>query len=132
MKKKIRILCCGTFDRLHTGHISYLKSSKDLVMDSELIVIVSRDFNSEKIKGKRTINNERVRLQGIKEIDFVDEAVLGFEMERIIDRVVSLRPNILALGHDQWAKESWLSEELEKRGFDVRIVRMQRFEGVFL
>ena len=52
MKKKIRILCCGTFDRLHTGHVNYLRSSKNLVVNSKLIVIVSKDINSEKIKGK--------------------------------------------------------------------------------
>jgi len=44
---KTRIVCAGTFDVLHTGHIEYLKSAKALVGDVDLIVIVARDSNSE-------------------------------------------------------------------------------------
>ena len=124
----IRIVCSGTFDVLHTGHVEYLKKAKALARDSVLIVIVARDDNSFEIKKKRPKNNENVRLERIKALDFVDEAVLGFELDKIIDRVISLKPDIIALGYDQWAGEDWLREELRKRGVEVRIVRMGEFE----
>jgi len=131
MKK--RIVCAGTFDILHTGHIKYLKAAKALVENSELIVIVARDKNSEKIKGKKTVNNEEIRLKRISDLNFVDEAVLGYEKSsRIIDRVVSLRPDIVALGYDQWAKEDWLKSALKEKGLDVKIVRMEKFEKKIL
>ena len=123
-----RIVCAGTFDIFHTGHIEYLKVAKALASDSELIVIVARDMTSEKIKGKKTVNNEEVRLKKIADLDFVDEAVLGFPDGKLIERVVSLKPDIVALGFDQWAKEDWLSKELKNRGFDVEVVRMKEFE----
>jgi FAD synthetase len=125
----IRIVCAGTFDRLHTGHVEYLKSAKSLASDAELVVIVARDSNSEKIKGKKTICSESIRLERISKLDFVDEAVLGFEKERVIDRVVSLKPDIVALGYDQWAQEDWLKKELIERGLgNVKVVRMTEFE----
>ncbi len=126
---KQRIVCSGTFDTIHKGHIEYLRASKALRENSELIVIVARDKNSALIKGKETINKEDVRLEKIKALDFVDEAVLGFkDKSKIIDRVVSLKPDVLALGHDQWAKEEWLKEEFSKRNLEIDIVRMQRFD----
>ena len=124
------IVCSGTFDILHNGHIKYLKAAKALRENLELVVIVARDINSARIKGKETINNEKIRLQKIKALDFVDKAVLGFkDKSMVIDRVVSLKPNILALGHDQWAKEDWLKEEFAKRNFNVEIVRMPKFDN---
>jgi len=123
-----RIVCAGTFDILHTGHVSYLKAAKALASDSELIVIVARDKNSEKIKGKKTVNKEELRLKRVRDFDFVDRAVLGFGETRIIERVTSLKPDIFVLGHDQWAKKDWLRKELKNRGFDVEIVRMGKFE----
>lgn len=122
-----RILCSGTFDKLHEGHKEYFRQSKALAKDAELTVIVARDSNSKRIKGKPTINSEELRLKGISELEVVDQAVLGYEGERVIERVISLKPDIIALGHDQWAKEDWLKEELEKEGHIPKIVRMPKY-----
>lgn len=129
---KIRVICTGTFDRLHTGHIQYLKESKNLAKNSELIVIVARDDTSKDIKKKPTTHDERIRLKRISDLDFVDKAVLGFKSDKIIERVVSLNPDIIALGHDQWAKEEWLSKELKKKDLNVKIVRMKKFLKKYL
>ncbi len=129
---KPRIICSGTFDILHICHIQYLKKAKSLADNAKLIVIVSRDSNSEKIKKKKTIHSEQERLKKIQSLDIVDEAVLGFEGDNFIERIVSLQPDIIALGHDQWAKEEWLKEELQKQGLKVKIVRMLKFEREFL
>jgi len=126
------IVCAGTFDLLHTGHIEYLKSAKALSEDSELVVIIARDKNSEKIKRKKTINNEITRFNRIKKLDFVNRVVLGFKGDKIIDRVLTLKPDIIALGFDQWAKEDWLKKELMKRGLNVKVVRMPKFEKKYL
>jgi len=125
---KTRVICAGTFDKLHSGHIEYLKTAKNLAEDSELFVIVARDDTSQKIKGKNTVNIEEVRLRNVKDLDFVDKAVLGYEASGIIDRVVSLKPDIFALGYDQWAKEEWLDNELRKRGMTVKIIRIEKFK----
>ena len=126
MKK--RIICAGTFDTLHTGHLAYFESAKALAKDAELIVIVARDTTSEKIKKKKPKNNEEKRLAVISKLPIVNKAVLGYPDGRIIERIISLRPDIIALGHDQWAKEDWLTKELQKHGLVVKIKRMPRFE----
>jgi FAD synthetase len=127
-----RILCSGTFDRLHTGHVGYMKAAKALASDAELIVIVARDKTSKRIKDKIPKNDEKTRLSRVRRFDFVDKAVLGFLGDKAIKRVVSLSPDILALGHDQWAKEEWLAKELGKSGVNCKIVRMPKFEKRFL
>ena len=127
-----RILCAGTFDKFHTGHVSYLKKAKALADKSHLIVIVARDSTSLRIKKKKTINNENSRLKRIKDLEFVDEAVLGFKKNKIIERIVSLKPDVIALGFDQWAKEDWLSNELSKKGLKVKISRMSQHKKEFL
>jgi len=120
---KTRILCTGTFDKLHTGHISYLKTAKNLKENSELFVIVARDKTSKDIKHKTPKNNEKTRLRRIQLLPFVDKAVLGYEKERILERVKSLKPDIIALGYDQWAREDWLKEKLK-----IKVVRIRKFK----
>ncbi len=124
----IRIVCAGTFDKIHKGHIKYLRSSKALADNSELIVLVARDINSEKIKGKKPINNETVRLKNIMGLNFVDEAILGSDKQfNPVLAIASLKPDIIALGYDQWAKEDWLAGSLKELGIFPRIVRMPKF-----
>lgn len=126
-----RIICTGTFDKLHTGHIKYFEAAKKLVENPYLIVIVARDDNSERIKKKKTINDQETRMNRLKAMNIADEVVLGYEKDKIIDRIVDLKPDIIALGYDQWAKEEWLEEELKKRNLSVEIVRMQEFKKKF-
>ena len=123
-----RILCAGTFDKIHTGHIEYFEKAKKLAEDPYLIIIVARDDNSERIKKKKTINNQKTRLEKVKALNIADEVVLGYEKGKIINRIVNLKPDIVALGYDQWAEEEWLSEELKKRNLNVKIVRMPEFK----
>jgi len=126
-----RIVCAGTFDRLHTGHLEYFRKAKALSLKPWLIVIVARDANSERIKGKKTVNDEKSRLKRVRELGIADEVVLGFPGDFVIDRIVSLKPDVIALGFDQWVREDWLSRELEDRGMKVKIVRMSEFEKRF-
>jgi len=128
---KTRIVCAGTFDKLHTGHLEFFKQSKKLEDNTKLIVIVARDKNSEDKKGKPTTNSEETRLKRIKELEIVDEAVLGYEND-LIGRVISLKPDIMALGHDQWAKEEWLEDQFKNRNLNIKIVRMPKFKKNYL
>jgi len=97
--KKVAVF--GTFDILHEGHLHFFRQAKDAAgKDARLVVVVARDINVEKEKGKPPRNDEQERLAGVKGLDIVDEAVLGSE---IIDfsTIDEIRPDMIALGYDQ-------------------------------
>ena len=55
-----RVLCCGTFDYLHPGHISFLKQAARL--GTELFVVVARDENVKRLKGRYPDHGEEERV----------------------------------------------------------------------
>jgi FAD synthetase len=116
----------GTFDIVHKGHIAYLEQAKKL--GDYLVVVVARDKNALIIKGKKPLHNEKNRLTGIKKLAFVDEAVLGDREMRSWSIIQKHRPQILALGYDQWKSEFSLAQELEKLGLHPMIVRIKPFK----
>ena len=114
----------GSFDILHEGHINYLKQAKKF---GNLIVIVAKDSNIMRFKGKKPRNDENKRLKKLKELDFVDEAVLG--KENIFDVLDKFRPDFICLGYDQnTASEEKIKEELEKRNLKAKIVRLYPYK----
>lgn len=121
-----RVVVAGTFDILHEGHIKMLWEAKNLAgEDGELIVIVARDENVRRFKKRDPVLDESARAYIIKNLKPVDRVVLG---ERDpLDSVVKLRPDVVALGYDQWADESWLREELRRRGLRAEVVRLPKF-----
>ncbi len=121
-----RVVVAGTFDIVHEGHIKMLWEAKEIAGDDgELIVIIARDENVRRFKGRSPIIRESSRAYIVKNLKPVDKVVLG-EKEPL-DSIVKLKPDMVVLGYDQWAREKWLKEELKKRGIDVEVVRLPRF-----
>jgi len=87
----------GSFDILHEGHKHYLKEAKS---HGYLIVIVARDENILKFKGKSPKHHEQFRLEKIKELEFVDETLIGHK-DDILEVLEEYRPDIICLGYDQ-------------------------------
>lgn len=121
----VKVMCAGTFDILHKGHIYYLKEAKKY--GDKSIVVVARDNTSELIKGKKPVNNEQDRLEAVKALEIMDEAVLGKE-GNIFDIVKEIMPDVICLGYDQKVKEGTLKEELEKRKIKSKIIRISSFK----
>ena len=116
------VLAAGVFDLIHPGHVCYLEEAKKL--GDWLVVIVSRDKQVEKDKG-RVIIPEGQRLEVVKSLKPVDEAVLGSETDRF-SLVEEIRPDFIALGPTQSIDEEWLKQELAKRGVRTMIVRIKK------
>jgi len=125
-----KIMTFGSFDILHEGHKHYLQEAKSF--GDYLVVIVARDENIIRFKGKTPKNNENYRLEQIKRLDFVDEAVLGHKGD-IFEVLEEYKPDVICLGYDQkTVEEEKLKEELEKRNLKVEIVRAKPYkEDVF-
>lgn len=116
----------GSFDILHEGHKHYLKEAKGF--GDYLIVIVARDENIARFKGKKPKNDENFRLEQVKKLDFVDEVVLGHK-DDILEVLEEYKPNIICLGYDQKTiDEESLRKELEKRNLKAEIVRAKPYK----
>lgn len=96
-----RVLCCGTFDYLHPGHISFLEQAGAL--GTELFVVVARDENVKRIKGAYPDHAEEQRKARIVELDLAIEVKLGYPGEDFFKVVEEIDPDIIALGYDQKA-----------------------------
>lgn len=128
MKKKTIVLASGTFDLLHFGHVKYLEEAKKVGGENaKLTVIVARDNTVEKRKGTKPIMSEDQRRALVESLKVVDEAVLGykdFNMEMTIEKI---KPNIIAVGHDQSGIEETVRNLVNEKGLNIQIVRIGRF-----
>jgi len=125
LKRRKRVLASGTFDIIHPGHIYYLKKAKEL--GDELIVIIARDSTVKRIKGREPIMPEENRRIVVESLKPVDKAVLGYEGEDIFKIVEEIKPDIIALGYDQDYDPDEIKKELKKRGLNVEVVRIERY-----
>jgi len=119
-------MATGTFDLLHMGHIYYLKESKKL--GDRLVVVVARDSTVRKLKHE-PITPEEMRLDIIKELKIVDEAVLGHK-DDMYATVKEIKPDIIALGYDQVHDEKKIEQELKKRKLVARVVRLPKYSDM--
>ncbi len=117
----VKIMATGVFDILHLGHLYFLREAKKL--GDELIVVVATDKTAEKMKHV-PITPQDMRVKLVEELKPVDKAVLGYE-DDIYRIVKELEPDIIALGYDQKHDEEQIKGELEKRGLNVKVVRLK-------
>jgi len=122
------VLASGSFDLVHYGHIRFLEEAKKSGgKDARLVVIVARDKTVEKLKGNKPVIPEDQRRAVVEALKPVDEALLGFENMSIIDVILQLKPDIIAIGHDQ----NYIEEEVKRIGImidlDFKIIHIGRF-----
>lgn len=97
---KIIVLVFGTFDKLHPGHEYFLEQAKS--NGEYLVVVLARDDNVEKLKGRRPSQSEQERRQAILKNEYVDEAILGrTDYSKRYSVINSVRPDVICLGYDQ-------------------------------
>ena len=119
----VRVLATGTFEILHPGHLRYLSEAKSL--GDELFVIVARD---SMIKHKpMPIVPEDQRLAMVRALRIVDEAILGSESD-MFEPLREIRPDIIALGKNQFFNEKELEKQLKAHDINAKVVRIQSFE----
>ena len=119
----VRVMATGVFDLLHPGHVYFLTEAKKL--GDELVVVVARDQTARRLKREPYVP-EHIRREMVEALKPVDRAVLGSATD-IYETVMTLRPNIIALGHDQVWNEHEVEQECERRGVPVKVVRIGAF-----
>lgn len=116
-----RVLGCGTFDGFHPGHDAFLQQARKL--GTELFVVVARDENVERLKGRAPEEAEDVRLAAVSAHEAVDNARLGYAGADFLRVVADVAPEIIALGYDQRAPRG-----LQDAFPACRIVLLEAFE----
>lgn len=113
-------MCFGTFDKLHPGHLSYLGQARK--HGDCLLVVVGRDKNVFRVKGKPPREGEKTRLKNIKKIKFVDWAILG-QLRNKYAVIKKYKPDVICLGYDQQVDLTEL-----KKVFKGKIVKLKSYK----
>ena len=111
----------GTFVVIHPGHIYTIRQAKKL--GDVLVAVVARDATVRRRKGRDPIVSEEERRKVLSAIRHVDLAILGSE-SNIYDTLEKVRPDIVALGYDQYHREEEIALEARRREIRLSVVRL--------
>ena len=116
--KELIVAVSGYFDPLHVGHLEYFQLAKQL--GDKLYVIVNNDVQAV-LKKQTFFMNENDRLEIIKSLSIVDNAILSIDQDKSVSKTLEkIKPDIFGNGGDQ-IKGSILEEEICTRN-NIKIV----------
>ena len=118
------VMCFGTFDLLHLGHLNYFEQAKQ--HGDHLIVVIARDETKRK-QNKNILFSEEERLKLVQSLKIVDEAVLG-NADNHFRIIVEKKPDLICLGYDHAISERILQEKLTSLGVKAKVLRMQPYQ----
>ena len=90
------VLCHGTFDLMHTGHIRYLQRAK--LEGDVLLVTVTADAYVNKGPG-RPIFNQQLRAENLAALECVDFVALNHAVSAV-DALHMIQPDVYAKGSE--------------------------------
>lgn len=124
-QKKKLVMVFGTFDYLHAGHENLFTQAKEL--GDEIIAIIARDKTVKTIKGHLPDHNEKERLKNLQSTGWADKIILGDAKDKT-KPIKIYRPDIIALGYDQFAFTYNLDKLLIDQKLDTKIIRLNPYE----
>jgi FAD synthetase len=126
------ILIFGTFDKLHKGHIYFIRKAKEIAeqnskseKDAKLFVVVARDENVEKIKSRMPADQEMKRIMNVYLLGLAEKVILG-DKENFFRAIQEYKPNIICLGYDQ--NSQGLEDYIKDNNLKIEIKRIDAFE----
>ena len=115
----MRVLVFGTFDGLHPGHRFLLNGAEKR---GDLFVVVARDANVERIKGRPPAQPEHERQRAVHEAYPSARIILGDPHDFLVP-VREVAPDLILLGYDQQ-----LPPGVTDADFPCSVERMEAFE----
>lgn len=107
-KRRKKVMVFGVFDRLHPGHLNFLKQARKY--GENLIVVVARDSAVRELKNKNPSQNEKERAAALRRLPEADKIVWGDKKQGSYGVVKKYKPDAIGLGYDQ----KWLAKDLKK------------------
>ena len=127
-KNKTIVLASGTFDLLHLGHVRFLEEAKKAGgKNAKLVVIVARDSTVEAQKGKTPVMPADQRRALVESLKVVDEAILGQEGVSIQEVIENIKPDIIAVGHDQYGTEKQVLKAIKENDLKIKVAKIGKF-----
>lgn len=120
-----KVMVFGTFDVFHAGHEHFLREAKQL--GDYLIVVIARNNTVKKVKGDYPEHSERERMNFIKKSDLADKVVLGNEDNKY-RVIIKYKPDIIALGYDQFVFTYKLNKMIIDENMDTEIIRLKAYK----
>ena len=121
-RKAIRVVFIGGgFEIIHYGHVYTIGKAKEL--GDALVVSVARDSTIRKRKNREPLIGEEDRVKLLSSLRQVDAAILGVEGD-IYVTLEKVKPDVVALGYDQYHIEDEVKTNAAKRGMKIEVVRL--------
>ncbi len=124
---KQRVMCFGTFDIIHPGHVWFLTEVSHL--GDELFVVVSRDERRKALAGHMPVHTQVERVAVLDALKPVTQAIKGNQRD-ILAVIRKYKPHTIALGHDQVYGIDVLNAWIKTQKNPPRIVRLPAFKRV--
>lgn len=122
-----RVLAAGKFDILHLGHLAYLEQAKKLAGENgELIVVIALDRTIERERGAPPVFPQEQRRKLVEALDVVNQAIIGIDTEDHTEIVLQIKPDIIALGYDQYTDVDRMEKRISERGLNTKVVRLEK------
>lgn len=123
-KIKFTVLTFWTFDKLHKGHEYYLFEASKFW--DVLITIVWRDEIVQKIKWRLPVNEEKKRLQNVRDL-WVSNIVELWDLKDMYLCIKKYLPNVICFWYDQNSFSEWLLSFLKNNELNSEIIKIESF-----
>ena len=121
-RRSIRVVFIGGgFELIHYGHVYTISKARSL--GDVLVVSVARDSTIRKRKKREPLINEEDRVRLLSSLRDVDAAILGVEGD-IYVTLQKVKPDIVALGYDQYHMEDEVKREALRRRMKLEVIRL--------
>jgi FAD synthetase len=115
----MKVMIFGTFDDLHPGHLYVFRNALER---GEVWVVVARDANVLKIKGRPPLQSQEARIAAIQKA-FPSAHVLLGAAKNFLTPVRNVKPDLILLGYDQHLPPGVTEEKL-----GVPVERLDAFD----
>ncbi|MFA6254527.1 MAG: adenylyltransferase/cytidyltransferase family protein [Patescibacteria group bacterium] len=119
-----KVMIFGTFDGLHPGHLNFFEQARKF--GDKLIVVVARDKNVKKVKGRLPKLGDKQRLMKVNKAikQYSNKAVLG-GLGDPLAVIRKFKPDVICLGYDQKGFTKGLVGKFPK----IKIVRLKPYKA---
>lgn len=117
----------GVYDMFHIGHLNLLNHAKEWC--DYLIVGVNADELVYEYKNKKPVINQEERLEIIRNIKAVDEAIITNTLDKL-SVLKEINFNVIFIGDDWKGNPRWEQTKIELAKYGVELVFLPHTEGI--